>query len=388
MASATDDQPNIYQHISRSSNKFCGTFYSNVAARIIDNVACSPLSTHIILSLVAYGSRGKTADELKSGLYLTSEDSLEHNGFKTLLDALNNVTDIELNVANNIYIQENLSIVPDFLTINSKFFYSITPTVDFKDSIESSKQINSWVEEKTNNKIKDVISADDLNESTKIVLVNAIYFKGNWEHPFDVTFTEHRPFYISKDTKRHVPTMFKKHKYAHGKAAKLNSRIIELPYSNNNFSMLIILPNEIEGLRFLEKNFKPKSLKHIEWKTSEVEVYLPKFKVESTIDLEDSLTEMGMGTMFSDLADLTGVAQGPLKVSKIVQKAFIEINEKGCEAAAATVIQIRLRRMVDQPEIFKVDRPFMFTIQHKPSNIPIFVGSIRDLQLLRKKDEL
>ncbi|XP_046429079.1 alaserpin-like isoform X1 [Neodiprion fabricii] len=388
MASDEEDQENIFNQMSKSNDKFTTRFYSMVAPKVGGNTVCSPLSAHMILSILTYGARGKTAEELRSALYLLSDDSLTQNGFKSLLQSLNNATGLEISLANAIYIQEGITLMPEFLSMNSKYFDSDTPRVDFKNSVESTRQINSWVENQTNNRIKNLLSADAVDEWTKIIMINAVYFKGNWANKFNTEYTENRPFYITKDTKRHIPTMYTKSEYAYAELEELNARAIRLPYSNDDFSMLIILPNEIEGLQNLEQNFNRGSIESTYWRSGKVELFLPKFKVESTINLEEILQEMGIKQVFTDFADLSGISQAPLKVGHVLQKAFIEVNEEGSEAAAATLVQIRCRRMASPPKVFDVNRPFMFAIQHKPSKIPIFVGSIRDLQMLPTKDEL
>ncbi|XP_046746846.1 antichymotrypsin-2-like isoform X2 [Diprion similis] len=388
MASDKEDQENVFYQMSKSNDKFTAKFYANVAPKVGGNTVCSPLSAHMILSLLAYGTRGKTEEELRSALYLLGDDSLTQNGFKSLSQSLNNVTGLEISLANTIYIQEGITLIPEFLSMSSEYFDSDTPRVDFKNSVESTRQINSWVKNQTNNRIKNLLSPDAVNEWTKIIMINAVYFKGNWEQKFDTEYTENRPFYITKDTKRHIPTMYRKSDYAYAELEELNARAIQLPYSNKDFSMLIILPNEIDELQNLEENFNPGTIASTNWRSRKVELYLPKFKVESTINLEEILQEMGIKQMFTDFADLSGISQSPLKVGQVIQKAFIEVNEEGSEAAAATAVRVVCKRSVTRPEIFDVNRPFMFAINHKPSRIPIFVGSVRDLQTLPNREEL
>lgn len=222
----------------------------------------------------------------------------------------------------------------------------------------------------------------------KLIMVNAIYFNGNWLHKFDKQNTQNRVFHVTKDKQKFIPTMFNKAKYNYGKIPTLHAKFIEIPYMNTNVVMTIILPDEVDGLTNLQSNFSWEILRNASRSDDDVELYLPKFKIELTVDLENILRALRMNKMFEDNANFNRISKRPLKVSKILHKAIIEVDEAGTEAAAATVINMRVRRMIDMPVEFFIDRPFMFIIEHKQNNIPLFVGCIKDIKATPQKDEL
>lgn len=380
---------NMSQSVFDSCIKFSSSFYKVLASNTSGNIISSPLSVHVILSLLSRGANGPTAKELTAGLYLSNVDSLVHDGFKFLLSMLNDIKQVGFTLANTICVQEDISLVPDFVSISSESFHSNIQKVNFKDAAGAIKQINAWVEEKTKHKITDIVSADNINEETIVLLMNAIYFKGDWLCKFEPKFTGKRLFHVNKYKTKLVPTMFKKFNFCHTQVPSLDARILKIPYLNDDLDMIIILPNELEGLRFMEENFDWDTIVKTSCTESEVVLYMPKFKLESTMNLEETLNKINLGRIFTNNADFNGVsADIPLKVSEIIQKAFIEVNEEGSEAAATTSVRIMKRSITLSPEEFDVNRPFMFAIRHKPSNIPLFIGSVKDLNIHPEKDEL
>ncbi|XP_015111866.1 leukocyte elastase inhibitor [Diachasma alloeum] len=367
---------------------FSSTFYRIVGEQLKDsNIVSSPLSVHILLSYLTHGAKGRTAEELITGLSITDIERW-HIGYKSLISSLNGPAKADLLIANSVFLQNNVDLLPNFSSIGTDFYDFTVAKLDFTNGVDSAGQINSWAMKQTNDKIKNIISADDITDDTQMILANAIYFKGSWQFPFDVEKTTPKNFYLTKDVVKRVATMSQKKRFRHGDLPELKARYIEIPYTDNNLSMVIVLPTEIDGLSYLEKNFNWNLVLTADHTQKETILNLPKFIVESTINLKEILQKIGFLAMFEDIADLSGIATVPLKVSKVLQKAFIEVNEFGTEAAAVTVAQIRLRRMVHEPDEFNVDRPFMMAIRHKPSDIPLFIGSVRDIGEAIPKDEL
>ncbi|XP_015588578.1 leukocyte elastase inhibitor isoform X2 [Cephus cinctus] len=377
-----------FKNASEACNKFSNTFYKALVTDASGNLASSPLSLHIVLSLLSHGASGMTAEQLKAALHLAGVDHPVHGEISLLLDTLKALSKVELSLANTIFIHNNISLLPEFKLISTNSFKATVPKVDFEDSAGATQQINAWVEENTKNKIKDCISAGSIKDDTKVILVNAIYFKGNWADKFNPDFTTDRPFYVTQNQKKLVPTMFKKTKYPRGKIESLNVEVVEIPYVNTDLDLLIILPNEREGLEYLENNFDWDTIATARRFPNDVEIYLPKFKLEVTSDLEQTLRKIGLHLIFEDLADFSSMTAMPLKVSSVIQKVFVEINEEGSEAAATTVVQMRLRRMINESSEFLVDHPFMFVIRHKPTNIPLFIGRVKDFDVPISRDEL
>ncbi|XP_011644246.1 antichymotrypsin-2-like isoform X4 [Pogonomyrmex barbatus] len=319
-------EQNASNVLSVACNNFTIPLFKSLSIGTGNNVVISPLNLHMILSLLSNGAGGFTLKELKSVLH---HDTVSLNDeFKTLILLLNNMGDLELRIANKVYIQDGFDLMADFLSTCTNIFQCSIARLDFKDNIYAAKMINIWIQETTNNKISNVISSDDIGEDTRIMLINAIYFKSKWLHTFDERNTAKRTFHVSKTETNLVPTMFKKSKYAYGKISTWHTTFIEIPYL------------------------------------------------------------IGLNTMFKDDADFRRLSNVPLKVSHALQKMFIEVNEEGSEAAAATVVGIRLKRMIISPMEFVVDRPFLFVIEHKPSRVPLFLGSVRKIEFSQERDEL
>uniref|UniRef100_A0A672KXZ4 Serpin B6 n=1 Tax=Sinocyclocheilus grahami TaxID=75366 RepID=A0A672KXZ4_SINGR len=259
--------------------------------------------------------------------------------------------------------------------------------VDFKKNSEAARvNINKWVEKKTQGKIKDLLPPQGVDETTKLVLVNAIYFKGNWEKKFSKEATRDGQFKMNKTQTKPVKMMRQKSKFPLAFIPEMNSQVLELPYVGKNLSMLIILPNEIQGettgLQKLEKALTYEKL--MEWTKSskmlqeEVQVSLPKFKMAETYGMVQFLRSMGMEDVFDpQKVNLSGMSSNNnLAVSNVIHKAFVEVNEEGTEAAAATGITITTTSMPLPPKTFIADHPFLFFIRHNPSNSILFYGRI------------
>nr|XP_003703429.2 PREDICTED: antichymotrypsin-2-like isoform X1 [Megachile rotundata]XP_012141559.1 PREDICTED: antichymotrypsin-2-like isoform X1 [Megachile rotundata] len=375
------------QSLSVSCNDFTKDFYKELSATTTENIVSSPLSIHMILSLLSHGAGGETLDEMLHGIRYHYKDLIQ-DAYKSLIAQLNELTAIKLYIANAICVQDGFELLPEFSMVATEAYQSEVLTMDFESKADATNEINQWIKTKTNNKISNLISEDSIDDDMKLIMINAIYFNGNWLHKFDKQNTQNRVFYVAKDQKKFIPTMFNKSKYNYGKIPTLHAKFIEIPYMNTNIVMTIVLPDEVDGLTNLQSNFSWEILKNASRSNNDVELYLPKFKIEFTVDLENTLRALRMNKLFEDDANFNRISKRPLKVSKILHKAIIEVNEAGTEAAAATVINMRVRRMIDMPEEFFVDRPFMFIIEHKQNNIPLFIGSIKDIKATPQKDEL
>ncbi|XP_050580454.1 ovalbumin-related protein X-like isoform X1 [Bombus affinis] len=387
--SPADSKDNINEDLSTSCNDFTRDFYKELSSTSVGNIINSPLSIHMILSHLSHGAESTTLNELTKSLCHYNKDLIQE-GYKSLIIQLNDLGNIKLYIANSMYIQDGFELLEEFLTIGKEFYQSEISKIDFRNNVDAAEKINSWVKKKTNSKISDLVSSDDFAEDTKLVLINAIYFNGSWLKTFDTKNTKDKIFHVTRTQTRLIPTMFNKSQYSNGNIPTLQAKFIEVPYMNTDIVMIIILPNEIDGLSNLQTNFSWEILANAPRSYSEIELYLPKFKIEFSVDLKNILNKLGLSTMFKPSANFSRISSTPLIVDKILHKAIIEVNEAGTEAAAATVVQMRLRRMAHfkEPEQFIVDRPFMFIIEYKPKNIPLFIGNIRDIQIAPQKDEL
>ncbi|XP_015609138.1 alaserpin isoform X2 [Cephus cinctus] len=377
--------------IANASNSFSSDFFKRLVQEKSGNIICSPLSANIVLAMAAYGARGNTALQMRQTLRLSKEDATGQSGYDSLITTLNAVKNVDLRVANKIFIAKAFEVKPEYAAITKNTFHSECEKIDVSNSAAAAATINSWCANNTNNRIKDLISPDAINDLTRLVLVNAVYFKGDWKVKFDNKLTKDQPFHINSNTVKQVPTMTSTSVYLYGQLDNLDARFIELPYKGDELSMVIIMPNEIEGLQRIENNIHEVDFSRLPQlgRKQEVILHLPKFKIETTMELNDLLKKVGMTDMFTDAANFSGISDIPLKVSSVVQKAFIEVNEEGSEAAAATGILVSTTSLDTEPiqkPILRIDRPFYYEIikridvcSSEPARLSLFSGVVRSI---------
>lgn len=275
-------------------NKFANDIYNQCCKQSVgQNVILSPLSIQTAISLALMGAKGKTAEEIKSVLHLgdIAHEEIASN-FKSLMENLNAGSSVK--VANKIYVQENYAVKLEFNDLATKNFYSEAENVNFSDNEVTAKNINQWVESKTNNKIRDLIDPSVLDGLTRMVLVNAIYFKGLWQNQFKLEDTKDLPFYVNETDSVDVPMMYHKKKYNYGVFKELDATGLEMKYKDSDISMFILLPNSRTGLAALEEKLQNVNLKDLSKKMGnfDVHVTLPRFKVEYSLSLKDVLTKV------------------------------------------------------------------------------------------------
>ncbi|KAK4825721.1 hypothetical protein QYF61_002139 [Mycteria americana] len=347
------------------------------------NVFFSPVSVSAALAMVLLGARGNTEAQVLKTLHFDKVQHI-HSRFQTLTMDINrsNVPYV-LRLANRLFGEKSYSFLPDFLTNTQKLHGADLATVDFLQACdEARKEINQWVEEKTEGKIPNLLSEGSVDSMTRLILVNAIYFKGNWAEKFKEANTTDMPFRLNKNERKTVKMMYQKNKFRFGYIPEVKIRVLELPYDGRELSMIVLLPDDIEddstGLQKLEKQLTLEKLQ--EWTrpehlySTDVHVHLPKFRLEESYDLKSDLAAMGLLDVFdSGKADLSGMSGArDLFLSKIVHKAFVEVNEEGTEAAAATA-GIAMLCMVME-EDFNADHPFLFFIRHNSTQSILFFG--------------
>ncbi|XP_071558816.1 serine protease inhibitor 3/4-like [Temnothorax nylanderi] len=357
------------QAVSQGAHLFSINFVKNVAKEAPGNLICSPLSANIALSMAADGAVGATEAQFKDVLKLPATKSQTLEGYQNLIDKLNNVENVTLKLANKIFIGKSFPVKPEYKQDLETYYRSDIQSVDFAKGDEVANTVNTWCKEKTNNRIDSIISPADVHPNTDpaLILANAVYFKGKWDHEFDPEDTTDRPFHIDANTVREVPTMYRKGDYKYDELPEYDAKCIELPYANKDVSLVIILPNKIDGLAALidklEEVSAECSTRLAQTHERTVEVFLPKFKIESTLNLGDTLSQnMGLDKPFSNSAEFGGISDMPLKISKVVQKAFIEVNEEGSEAFV--IIGMSGGGPPTILDVFDVNRPFYYYIRH------------------------
>lgn len=257
----------------------------------------SPYSIHIALALAGEGAAGNTFEEIKNTLHLTGDkDSIAKSFSDSFASVQSRKGDSTLDIANKVFVKKGYQIAPKFADYAVKSFGSEVQALDFAQNVDSANTINQWVEQKTNEKIKDLIKADSLDSDTRMVLVNAIYFKGQWEHQFNKNRTEKAPFWLDQTRSIDVDMMHAKQSYEYGKIDELAATALELKYKDSDISFLILLPNERNGLKEMEGKLTSINLEAIKGKmySEEVELTLPRFKIEHEIDLKEILSQVWM----------------------------------------------------------------------------------------------
>ncbi|KAJ8681830.1 hypothetical protein QAD02_017622 [Eretmocerus hayati] len=370
--------------VTQSAEEFSSEFFKKISAAYANkNVITSPLSAHVVLSMAAYGARGQTSNQMRQSLHLPENNTITHQGFEGIIKRYQNVKSVVLKVANKIYVAKGMKLEQRYKHLTARTFKSEASELEVDRPTKAAQYINHWVGRNTNDKIHDIIVPSDIDASTRLIMLNAVYFKGEWLKSFDKKLTVESQFHITEEIQKNVSTMFTSGSFMYGELTDLKAKFIEVPYKNGDFKLVVIVPNDINGLDYVIQNstaLKPEYLAKSASK-QEVHLYLPKFKIESTIDLKEPLEKLGMTNMFENTANFSGIAKESLQVSKVLQKAFIEVNEHGSEAAAATSINFVLSAAPVVPVApieFKADKPFLFQINDNKLGLTLFTGTVND----------
>ena len=379
--SGTEEKPVVQEDINivDAANGFCFQLYARLAQEK-DNIFFSPYSIWTCLAMTYEGARGQTAEQIQQVLHMPTDQQMRRRSIRDLLLILNAVdAPYQLNTANALWAQHDYPFLQEYTEIISNSYLGRVVNLDFKADTEGSRQtINDWVEEQTREKIKDLIPAGALSALTRLVLTNAIYFKANWLQQFDEAQTTQQPFYITPDDEVSVPMMSMMNtRLPYAETA--NAQILELPYSGDSLAMLIMLPrsHEIESLEsMLDTGHLNDWTRQLS--LQKVDVFLPRFMLETKYTLNTLLIEMGMPIAFSPQADFSGMdGKGNLFISKVIHQAFVEVNEEGTEAAAATGVVMEVTAV--RPRIlFRADHPFVFMIMDKRTHAVLFMGRVNN----------
>ncbi|MCK5877326.1 MAG: serpin family protein [Candidatus Marithrix sp.] len=355
---------NQIEMVVNNNNKFALELYEQL--KTDDNLFFSPYSISTVMAMVYSGAKGNTASQMAQVLHFPNQQI--HKDFYLLQQQINNPqANLKLQIDNLFCGQQGYYFLTDFKTNLKKFYQIELQEIDFAtDYKKIHHEINTWVESKT--KIKNLLKPGIINQFTRLMLINTIYFKGQWINKFNPS-TPSKFWLTTKDSIK-VPMMKQKGYFSY--TSDQIAQIIELPYMGK-ISMLIILPKQnfakVERLLSIRLNKWLRSLH-----TQKVTVYLPKFKINKNFELSQSLSTMGMKNAFNNEADFSGIDRTEeLYLSAVVHQAFIEVNEEGTEASAATGAIFNTRGMIPK---FKADHPFIFLIRHNPSNSILFMGKV------------
>ena len=349
-----------------------------------DNLICSPLSAAVALNMASAGARGATRAEMLSVLHVDPQRAPEtHASFGALLAAMNGrdgTGGVMLHVADQLWGQSGFSFNRDFLALLRDSYRAPLETVDFAHAPgDAATAMNHWVAAQTHDRIPQIVGKDGLPPTTRLVLTNAVYFKGKWDRPFAESNTRPRLF-AGVSGGAYVPMMAQQgsFRYAHEGSVQ----VLELTYGGD-LSMVVVLPDDPADLPAVERKL---ARNYADWlaalRPTLVDLWLPRWTFRSRLDLGAKLEAAGMRLAFSSAADLSGIGDGPLSIDKVLQEAFIEVNETGTEAAAATfvgAVAVSLHVPVEEPKIFHADHPFLYLIRDRKTGAVLFLGRVAGL---------
>jgi serpin B len=283
---------------------------------------------------------------------------------------------VQLRVANALWPHQAYPLLETFLDLTRRYYKARVTPVDYGHPETARRTINAWVEEKTEQKIKEIIPSGLLNDLTRLVLVNGIYFKADWARQFDPDRTRDKPFWVAPGAQVHVPMMSQVAELGYCESDDL--QLLELPYAGDDLSMVVLLPREVDGLAALETRLTTQNLNR--WTRAmeqrEVSVTLPRFEIACPFRLGDTLQSMGMIDAFAE-ADFSGIdGTRMLYLAAVLHKAFVAVNEEGTEAAAATAVVMRTLSMPEPVPVFRADHPFILIIREKSSGSVLFFGRV------------
>ena len=398
------DNNEAYEEIKslvNSQNDFVGSFYRHLAQEGEGNLFYSPYSLYTAMGVVYAGAAGNTATEFQDVMGIGAPADRFHRNLNTLdLTLLNDSVrpgaenrEAEgfrptLSVANGLWIQDGLEVLPGFLnTVTANYGIELAQ-LDFRNYPDGAvTAINQWVEEATQGKIMKLINRDSITEFTSLVVTNAVYFKGEWEHKFQEELTTDEPFFLLDGQEIQAPMMFQRNNY--GWQVDDGYQAVELPYEGDTFTLLVLMPDE-GAFETFEQSLTGERLQaitgNLNW--SEVRLRMPRFKLDYSFSAKKGLQALGLAEAFDkENADfrpiaerLNGVPIEAIWIEDAVQKAFVEVNEEGTEAAAATAFAVGVTPLSEPPPPVEVtiDRPFIFLLRHSDTGAVLFMGRVLD----------
>jgi serpin B len=394
-ASASPVPPSNEVEASIAVNAFAIDVYRQLSQGE-GNVFFSPYSIVSSLAMTLAGARGETGQEMAKTLHFKGIESVFPALMKTLKERFDSIPQEMgvFNVATRLWLDKEQELLTDYVALVEENYGGGVERLNFKkDADGARKVINDWVERKTHDKIKDLLRQGDVNSATRLVLTNAIYFNSAWREPFNVKFTKEEPFYWGEDKQKNVLMMHRTGNFLYGAKpglpAKPGLQWIKIPYRIPGLALLLLLPqvnSSFTQLEELENSLDPQEL--AEWATSaqthRVSLWLPKFKDEGRYALKDVLQKLGMKLAFTEDADFSGMVEDPknnggdLFIDSVIHQSFIELDEKGTEAAAASAVVVAMKSTAilqeAEPIEFRVDRPFIYCLMDEGTIL--FMGRV------------
>jgi serpin B len=353
-------------------------FALNLYARLARGpgpVFFSPYSISTALAMTYEGARGETAEEMARTLHFPGPREQLHPAFKALAEQVGGESGPnQLLIANALWAQTGDRFLPEFFEALSANYGAEPRQVDFRRDTEGARRtINEWVEDRTQGKIQELLKPPHLSPLTALVLSNAIYFKGSWASPFHTERTRDEPFHVVEGQAVTAPMMHQEGRFPYFDGGRFQA--LELPYAGDDLAMVVVLPKETDGLAEVESSLS------LAWRaklgTQRVDVALPRFKLSGEFELSKALSDMGMPLAFTNRADFSGMTGSlDLSISVVAHKAYVDVNEEGTEAAAATAVTMSRGMAISRPVAFRADHPFLFLIRDRRSGSVLFLGRV------------
>lgn len=361
-------------------NRFALDLYHRlaVATSSDENMLASPYSISTALGMTYAGARGRTAEQMAATLRFSLPDQRLHAAAGDLMRDLDATREgYTMSIANRLFAQEGFELQQPFVETTRGHYAAPVEELDFiRDTENSRTYINEWVAEKTNERIRDLLPEGSISCDTRLVLTNAIHFDGKWKYEFDEAATHTAPFDNGQGGTSSVEMMTQTQTFRYGEFD--GYQMLEMPYAGDDLSMVVMLPDAVDGLPALEASLTAETLDAnlAAMHNRQVETFLPKFKFDASFGLAGTLQDMGMTDAFQTQANFSGIADAPLAISDVLHKAFIDVNEAGTEAAAATAVGIITTSLPLSPPVFRANHPFMFALRDTHSGSLLFLGRV------------
>lgn len=367
------------KEVVTSANDFAFDLFKPVvsADQASKNIMLSPFSIISALSMTLNGAAGQTYDDMLTALRYDGLSLDEING--TYLKLMKEMVPVDprvvMNIANSAWVEKRLAVKQAYIDALTTWYLAEVKSIDVTDP-DAVSDVNSWIEEKTNGKISDMLNS--LDPDLAMLLINAVYFNGKWRNRFDKSSTTDSPFYLPDNSSVSVPMMYQEGAFA--VAHTENATLVELPYGQGNYSMVVLLPDEGKSLTDVAETLTPENwsswMGYLSSVPSEIKLYMPRFRYEYKCLLNDLLTSLGMGIAFTDNADFSNISDQGLLISRVLHQTFIDNNEEGTEAAAATVVEISFTSIGTGPQVVNLNRPFIYVIRETTTGTIIFMGQV------------
>lgn len=371
------------KEVVAAANEFAFDFFVPIISetKSSENIMVSPFSITSALSMTLNGAAGETFDAMKAALRYDGKtiDEINETYLRLMKDMVSVDPRVVMEIANSAWVEKKFTAKQAFVNALVKWYLAEVKGIDITDPGAVGK-VNAWIADKTSDKIKDMLSS--LPDNLALLLVNAVYFNGRWRYQFDKDDTKNRPFYVTPDAPVQVPMMYQKKNFAF--TGTDNATIVELPYGQGNYSMVVMLPDEGVSLQEAALTLTPGNwalwMERLSGAATEVEIYMPRFKYEYERNLNADLTRMGMGIAFDPYkADFSNINdQLQLYITDVLHKTFIETNEEGTEAAAATVVIIGVTSFPPPKPVININRPFLYFIRETTTGTIVFMGQVVD----------